>query len=206
MFEINLDRKLPACIIPVNVIHNLNHKQPDELVIPLLNVGHIDIKLPKNTILGSSNQMDNLKSVHEVSWEKTQHAKNEVVSIGGWDPQTQTQKLLPAFLEHFNFQIHANDNSKPAIMLQNADSPQNIRDKLNHMINSEFACIVSKSSTDFDRTNLVEMDPPTTGCPVASKPYTIPLKYKSFVEDEINLLEDAGCISKSLSNWASSIV
>ena len=132
-------------------------------------------------------------------------AKNEVFGIAAQDPQTQTQKLLPAFPKHSSFQIHANDNSKPAIMLQDADIPQNIRDKLNHMINTEFACIVSKSSADFVRTNLVEMDLPTTGLPVASKPYTIPLKYKSFIDHEIKLLEGAGCISKSLSGWASPI-
>ena len=52
---------------------------------------------------------------------------------------------------------------------------------------------------------MVEMDLPTTGLPVASKLYTIPLKYKSFVDNEIKLLEDAGHISKSLSDWASPI-
>ena len=50
--------------------------------------------------------------------------------------------------------------------------------KLNMMLNN-FTCIISKSSTDFSRTNLVEMDLPTTGPPVATKPNTIPLKYKS---------------------------
>ena len=49
------------------------------------------------------------------------------------------------------------------------------------------------------------MDLPTTVLPVSTKPYTIPLKYKSFVDDEIELLEDAGCISKSLSDWGSPI-
>ena len=73
------------------------------------------------------------------------------------------------------------------------------------MLNDEFACINSKSSTDFGKTNFVEMDLPTTGLPVASKPYTIALKYKSFMDDEIKLLEDAGCTSKSLSDWASPI-
>ena len=58
-----------------------------------------------------------------------------------------------------------------------------------------------KSPTDFGRTNLIEMDMPTTGPPVSTKPYTIPLKYKSFVNEEIKLLEDAGCISESLSDW-----
>ena len=70
------------------------------------------------------------------------------------------------------------------------------------MLNNELTCIVSKSPTDFSRTNLVEMDRPTTGPPVATKPYTIPLKYKSLMDDEIKLLEDVGCISKSLSDWA----
>ena len=80
-----------------------------------------------------------------------------------------------------------------------------IQHKPNTMLNNEFSCIISKSPTDFRRTNLVEMDLPTTGLPVAMKPYTIPLKYKSFFDEEIKLLEDAGCISKSLSNWASPI-
>ena len=73
------------------------------------------------------------------------------------------------------------------------------------MLNAKFKCIISKSSTDFGKTNLVEMDLPTTGLPVMSKPYTISFKYKSFVDDKIKPLEDAGCISKSLSNWASPI-
>ena len=49
------------------------------------------------------------------------------------------------------------------------------------------------------------MDLPTTGPPVSTKPHTIPLNYKSFIDDEIKLLEDASCISKSLSDWASPI-
>ena len=73
------------------------------------------------------------------------------------------------------------------------------------MINNHFSCIISNSSTDFGWTTLVEMDLPTTGPPVASKLYTIPLKYKSFIDEEIKLLKDAGCISKSVSNWASPI-
>ena len=144
-----------------------------------------------------------MDSIQEVSWKKIQDAKNEAISKATQDPQTQM--LLPAFPRHSNFQIHTNDNSKPAIMLQDADFPQADRVKLNHMINTQFACIISQSSADFGRTNLVEMDLPTTGLPVASKPYTIPLKYKWFVDEEIKLLEDAGCISKSISDWASPI-
>ena len=49
------------------------------------------------------------------------------------------------------------------------------------------------------------MDVPTSGPPVSTKLYTIPLKYEAFVDDEIKLLKDASCISKSLSDLASSI-
>ena len=49
------------------------------------------------------------------------------------------------------------------------------------------------------------MDLPTTGLPVSTKPYTIPLKYKAFIDKKIKLLEDARCISKSLSDWTSLI-
>ena len=48
IYKITLDRKLPSGIIPLDVAHNLNHKQPGELLIQLLNVAHKDVKLTKN--------------------------------------------------------------------------------------------------------------------------------------------------------------
>ena len=73
------------------------------------------------------------------------------------------------------------------------------------MLTSKFTGIISKSLADFGRTNLIEIDLPMTGPPVSTKPYTLPLKYKSFVDEEIKLLKDAGCIFKSLSDWVSPI-
>ena len=42
--------------------------------------------------------------------------------------------------------------------------------------------------------------------PVHSRPYTLPLKHYEWVEREIESLEWAGVIKKSMSNWASPIV
>ena len=135
--------------------------------------------------------------------------------LGGrsWMPRKMQSAMVPGIHKPTNYSLLSqnilifrfSDNSKPAIMLQDTDIPQAANDKLNYMINTQFACIISKSAADFGRTNLVEMYLPTTDLPVASKPYTIPLKYKSFVDKEIKLLEDAGCISKSISDWASTI-
>ena len=58
------------------------------------------------------------------------------------------------------------------------------------MLNNEFTCIIAKSPTNFRRTNLIEIDLPITCLPIATKAYTIPLKYKSFNDKEIKLLED----------------
>ena len=90
------------------------------------------------------------------------------------------------FPDSLGFQMHAHDSNKSPIQLQDANVPLEIQHKLNTMLNSKFTGIISKSPADFGRTNLIEMDLPTTGPPISTKPYTIPLKYKSFVDEEIS--------------------
>ena len=156
------------------------------------------IKLLKNTILGSIAKVDNAESVQNIYSLQHHNVKDHV--------KTQPSKpLLPVFPDHSSFTTHAHDINKSSMQLQDANIPSEIQHKLHTMLNSKFSSIISKSPTDFGRTNLIEMDLPTTGPPVSTKPYTIPLKYKSFVNDEIKLLEDASCMSKSLSDWASAI-
>ena len=42
--------------------------------------------------------------------------------------------------------------------------------------------------------------------PVSSRPYTLVLKHHQWVQEEIETLERAGVITKSMSPWASPIV
>ena len=54
---------------------------------------------------------------------------------------------------------------------------------------------------------LVEMEIETGNHPpIASKPYTLPLKYYDWVQREIETLEKAGIIERSISPWASPVV
>ena len=175
-------------------MHSINHKQPQELIIPILNIANTEIKLLKNTVLGLLTRVNNMDSIHNVSWKKIQPTSNKTQGITLQELQVQT--LLPIFPEQSSLQIHAHNDKKPSIKLQDADIPWLVQNKLNEMLDNEYTCIVSKSPTDFGRTKLVEMDWPTIGLPLASKHYTMPLKCKSFMDDEIKLLEDAGCISK----------
>ena len=195
LLEITFDRQLPKGLISLDVLHSIGHKQLQEMLIPLLNIMNTVIKLPKNTILGSVNKVDNVDSVQSSYSLKHHNVKVNTESHA-------SKSLLPAFPDCSSFTMHAHDSDKSPIQLQDANVPLEIQHKLNTMLTSKFAEIISKSSTDFGQTKVIEMNLPTAGPPVSTKPYTIPLKYKTFIDEEINLLEDARCISKSLSDWA----
>ena len=67
--------------------------------------------------------------------------------------------------------------------------------------------IISKNSGDIGKTMLVEMEIETGNHPpIASKPYTLPLKHYEWVQKEIETLERAGIIERSISPWASPVV
>ena len=71
------------------------------------------------------------------------------------------------------------------------------------MLESRFGSIISRSSTDVGRMKLHTLDVQVTeGSPVFMKQYTIPLKYQNFIDNETKRLEEAGLISRSLSNWS----
>ena len=71
----------------------------------------------------------------------------------------------------------------------------------------EYGEAFSKNNEDIGRTKLVKMDIDTGDSPpVSSRPYTLPLKHYEWVQREIESLERAGVITKSMSKWASPIV
>ena len=71
----------------------------------------------------------------------------------------------------------------------------------------EYGQAFSKHNEDTGRTKLVKMDVDTgDNPPVSSRTYTLPLKHYEWVQKEIESLEHAGIITKSMSPWASPIV
>ena len=47
---------------------------------------------------------------------------------------------------------------------------------------------------------------PDDSPPITQRPYTLPLKHATWVQKELEILEKAGVIVRSVSSWASSIV
>ena len=74
-------------------------------------------------------------------------------------------------------------------------------------LKAKYPKVFSLNNEDIGCTQLVTMDIDTGDSPpVCQKPYTIPLKHYSWVQQEIEALEWAGVIKKSISPWASPIV
>ena len=72
---------------------------------------------------------------------------------------------------------------------------------------TEFKDIFSTDSSDIGKTPLLEVEIDTgDSLPITPKPYTLPLKHTTWVQRELEILEKAGVIVRSVSPWASPIV
>ena len=72
---------------------------------------------------------------------------------------------------------------------------------------NEYDDVFSKNNQDIGKTTLIEMEINTgDSLPVAQSPYTLPLKHYEWVRKEIEMLEKAGVIVKSLSPWTSPVI
>ena len=71
----------------------------------------------------------------------------------------------------------------------------------------EYKDIFSIDSSDIRKTPLIEMEIDTgDNPPITQKPFTLPLKHAAWVQKELEILEKAGVIVRSVSPWASPIV
>ena len=92
------------------------------------------------------------------------------------------------------------------VELKDQDVPEATRQEFKKL-KEDFPEVFSLNNQDIGRTQLVTMHVDTGDSPpICQKPYTLPLKHYSWVQQEIETLERAGIIKKSLSPWASPIV
>ena len=84
------------------------------------------------------------------------------------------------------------------VKLQDAYITETDKNRLRSLCN-EFEDIFSKSSEDIGHTPLVTMDIDTGNSPpVCQKPYSLPLKHVEWVQKELEILERAGVIQRSM--------
>ena len=118
LLETTSDRQLPKGLIPLYILHNIQHKQPQEMLIPILNTSTYVVKLSKNTVLGSITEVDATNTVYSISSLHQHNGK-------ALDESEYSKPLLPALPNCSSFTTHAHDNSKSPIQLQDTCSPRN---------------------------------------------------------------------------------
>ena len=92
------------------------------------------------------------------------------------------------------------------VELKDHDTSEETRHQFEEL-KAKYPEVFSLNNEDIGHTQLVTMDIDTGDNPlVCQKPYTLPLKHYPWVQQEIETLEQAGVIKKSISPLASPIV
>ena len=174
------------------MIHNVDTYIPDTVPMVLINLSIDTISLSKGEIMGflQNQSID----ISEISTETA----TEPSPIGIGEDNVQVEKKFitsPADIE-----IHRKIN------LQDADVSEEQQQAFQNLC-YEFNDIFSVDSGDIGKTPLVEVEIDTGDSPpITQKPYTLPLKHAEWVQKELEILEKAGVIVRSVSPWASPIV
>ena len=174
------------------MIHNVDTYIPDTVPMVLINLSIDTISLSKGEIMGflQNQSID----ISEISTETA----TEPSPIGIGEDNVQVEKKFitsPADIE-----VHRKIN------LQDADVSEEHQQAFQNSC-YEFNDIFSVDSGDIGKTPLVEVEIDTGDSPpITQKPYTLPLKHAEWVQKELEILEKAGVIVRSVSPWASPIV
>ena len=92
------------------------------------------------------------------------------------------------------------------VKLEDAEISEETRRQFEEMCNRHPEAF-SKNNKDIGKTTLIKMEIDTgDSLPVAQNLYTLPLKHHEWVRKEIETLEKAGVIERSLSPWASPVI
>ena len=152
---------------------------------------------------------------HPIAEDVEVHAltDHEEIAEMMWGPQnhiprkTQAKYKMPIIpLDNAFITSPADVPGPRKVDLQDADITPSMRFTFDALC-EKYPKVFSKGNEDIGRTQLVTMDIDTGDSPlISSRPYTLALKHHRWVQEEIETLERAGVITKSMSPWASPIV
>ena len=192
-----LSDKYPNIYV-VPMIHNADTYIPDTVPMVLINFSLDDVSIPKGEIMGflQSQTIDISEIKTETSTEPSP------VSIGEEDVRedSQNQEEKKFITSPADIEIHRK------VSLQDADVSDEHQKAFQDLC-QEFNDIFSVDLGDIGKTPLVEMEIDTGDSPpITQKPYTLPLKHAEWVQKELEILEKASVVVRSVSPWASPIV
>ena len=197
--------KNPNIYIPPCCINNPNNKHnPRYMPLTIFNLSTVDhLYIGKDMVITFAEQP--VLETYNIELASEDKIKEHLAKPQNWVPQRH--ETLPEIPHDTAFLCSPADVPGPRkVQLQEKDITTDIRQKFEELC-GEYGEAFSKNNEDIGRTKLVKMDIDTGDSPlVSSRPYTLPLKHYEWVQREIESLECAGVITKSMSKWASPIV
>ena len=191
--------------IPLCCINNPNNKHnPRYMPLTIFNLSTVDhLYIGKDTVIAFAEPP--VLETYNIEVASEDKIKQHLAKPRNWVPQRH--ETLPEIPHDTAFLCSSADVPGPRkVQLQDKDITTDIRQKFEEPC-EEYGEAFSKNNEDIGRTKLVKMDIDTGDSPqVSSRPYTLPLKHYEWVQREIESLERAGVITKSMSKWASPIV
>ena len=176
--------------------NNPNGKWLEDIPCMVINLEHDrDIYLGKDTVVAYATEEDKTCDYLKL---------NEIMEL------TDLKKRTPArgksIVESDLVFSPAQVTENCCVELKDQEITQETRERF-EKLKDKYPKVFSVNSQDIGQTNLVTMHVDTRdNSPICQKPYTLPLKHYSWVQQEIKTLEHAGVIKKSISPWASPIV
>ena len=180
-------------IVIMPMLHQVTGEKQEYIPLTLLNLAEDEaVYLKKGEILGHLEPCPiTIEEIVKEDWSNSEESDGE-------------SSELP--LEKKFITSPAEVNTHRKVNLQDAQVSAKYREQFRQLC-KEFEDIFSKDSTDIGKTSLITMDIDTGDSPpVCQKPYNLPLKHREWVQKELETLERAGVIVRSISPWASPIV
>ena len=195
----------PNICIPPCCINNPNNKHnPRYMPLTIFNLSTVDhLYIGKDTVIAFAEQP--VLETYNIELASEDKIEEHLAIPQNWVPQKH--ETLPEIPHDTAFLCSPADVPGPdKVQLQDKDITTDVKQKFKELCD-EYGEAFSKNNEDIGRTKLVKMDIDTEDSPlVSSRPYTLPLKHYEWVQREIESLEQAGVITKSMSKWASPIV
>ena len=180
---------------------------------PMLQSEGMEIKKPccdilsKKEIIASPAEIDTCKKVKLQKAEVLSIDKNEYKETMLQSEGMENEKPHFDILSEKKFIASPADvDTHRKVKLQDAEVLDKYKIEFEKLC-EEYNDIFSKDSSDIGKTPLITMEIETGDSPpVCQRPYNLPLKHIDWVQKELNTLEKAGVITRSVSPWASPIV
>ena len=167
---------------------------------------HCDI-LSKKEFIASPAEIDTCKKVKLQKAEVLNIDENKYKETMLQSEGMENEKLCGDILSEKKFITSPADvDTHRKVKLQDAEVLDKYKIEFEKLC-EEYNDIFSKDSSDIGKTPLITMEIETGDSPpVCQRPYNLPLKHIDWVQKELNTLEKAGVITRSVLPWASPIV